>query len=50
MRVLLPTMRDPGQIGGTGTHVAMLTRGLEALGHEARALYLGGTMPGARNK
>jgi glycogen(starch) synthase len=45
VRILLPTMRDPGQIGGTSTHIAMLTRGLEALGHEAQALYLGATMP-----
>ena len=28
--------RDPGQIGGTSTHIAMLARGLEELGHEAR--------------
>ena len=46
MRVLLPTMRDPGQIGGTSTHLAMLAGGLEAVGHEAHTLYLGGTMPG----
>jgi exopolysaccharide biosynthesis WecB/TagA/CpsF family protein len=45
VRILLPTMRDPGQIGGTTTHIDMLTRGLEALGHEARALYLSATMP-----
>ncbi|MBN1322253.1 MAG: WecB/TagA/CpsF family glycosyltransferase [Thermoleophilia bacterium] len=50
MRVLLPTMRDPGQIGGTSTHLAMLTRGLEALGHDAHALFLGGTMPGVVRK
>ena len=50
MRVLLPTMRDPGQIGGTSTHLAMLARGLEALGHEAHTLYLGGTMPGVVRK
>lgn len=50
MRILLPTMRDPGQIGGTSTHIAMLTRGLEELGHEARALYLGATMPGPVRK
>jgi exopolysaccharide biosynthesis WecB/TagA/CpsF family protein len=45
MKILFPTMRDPGQIGGTSTHIAMLTRGLEELGHDARALYLGGTIP-----
>ena len=28
MRILLPTMRDPGQIGGTTTHISMLARGL----------------------
>lgn len=50
MKVLLPTMRDPGQIGGTGTHLAMLTRGLEELGHEAEALYLGGELPTAVRK
>jgi len=50
MRILLPTMRDPGQIGGTSTHIAMLTRGLEELGHEPRALYLGGTVPAAVRK
>jgi len=43
-------MRDPGQIGGTSTHLAMLARGLEALGHEAHTLYLGGTMPGVVRK
>ena len=46
MRILLPTMRDPGQIGGTSTHIAMLVRGLKENGHEARALYLGATIPG----
>ena len=50
MRILLPTMRDPGQIGGTSTHIAMLTRGLEELGHEAHALYLGAEMPAALRK
>jgi exopolysaccharide biosynthesis WecB/TagA/CpsF family protein len=45
MRILLPTMRDPGQIGGTSTHIAMLTRGLEEIGHVARPLYLGATIP-----
>lgn len=50
MRVLLPTMRDPGQIGGTSTHIAMLTRGLQELGHDAEALYLGATMPAAARK
>lgn len=46
MRILLPTMRDPGQIGGTSTHITMLSRGLEELGHQAQALYVGGTLPG----
>lgn len=41
MRILLPTIRDPGQIGGTTTHLDMLSRGLEEIGHEARVLYLG---------
>ncbi len=50
MRVLLPTMRDPGQIGGTSTHIDMLTRGLQTLGHEAHALYVGGTLPPAVRK
>jgi exopolysaccharide biosynthesis WecB/TagA/CpsF family protein len=45
MRVLLPTIRDPGQIGGTSTHIDMLTRGLKDLGHDSQALYLGATMP-----
>jgi len=45
MKILLPTMRDPGQIGGTSTHIDMLTRGLQDLEHEARALFLGATMP-----
>lgn len=44
MRVLLPTMRDPGQIGGTSTHIAMLIQGLREVGHEAEALYLGDTI------
>ena len=47
MRILLPTMRDPGQIGGTSTHIDMLSRGLEELGHEARVLYSGGDDAGA---
>ena len=45
MRILLPTMRDPGQIGGTSTHIDMLTRGLAEAGHEATALYLGEGIP-----
>ncbi len=45
MRILLPTMRDPGQIGGTSTHISMLSRGLEQLGNEVLALYAGGTVP-----
>jgi exopolysaccharide biosynthesis WecB/TagA/CpsF family protein len=43
-------MRDPGQIGGTSTHITMLARGLEELGHEARALYLGATLPAPLRK
>ena len=46
MRILLPTIRDPGQIGGTTTHISMLARGLEETGHEAHALYLGAKIPG----
>ncbi len=46
MRILLPTIRDPGQIGGTTTHISMLVRGLEETGHEAHALYLGAKIPG----
>jgi exopolysaccharide biosynthesis WecB/TagA/CpsF family protein len=45
MRILLPTMRDPGQIGGTSTHIAMLSRGLEELGHQVHALFVGGAIP-----
>ena len=47
MRILLPTMRDPGQIGGTSTHIAMLTRGLEETGHEAAAALPGRYDPGS---
>lgn len=50
MRILLPTMRDPGQIGGTSTHIAMLQKGLEELGHHVAALYLGATLPGPVRK
>jgi len=50
MRVLLPTMRDPGQIGGTSTHMAMLVKGLRELGCEAEALYLGGCLPSVLRK
>lgn len=45
MRILLPTIRDSGQIGGTTTHLDMLSRGLEEIGHEARVLYLGDALP-----
>jgi len=45
VRVLLTTMRDPGQIGGTSTHIDMLARGLEELGHEVGVLWLGATIP-----
>jgi len=41
MKVLLPTIRDPGQIGGITTHITMLARGLEETGHQVRLLYLG---------
>ncbi|MGI5940498.1 MAG: WecB/TagA/CpsF family glycosyltransferase [Thermoleophilia bacterium] len=44
MRILLPTMRDPGQIGGTSTHIAMLSQGLREVDHEVKALYLGETV------
>ncbi|MHB9148993.1 MAG: WecB/TagA/CpsF family glycosyltransferase [Thermoleophilia bacterium] len=47
MRILLPTIRDPGQIGGTTTHLDMLARGLEEIGHDPRVLYLGGALPGS---
>lgn len=45
MRILLPTIRDPGQIGGTTTHLDMLSRGLDEIGHQARVLYLGDALP-----
>ena len=45
MRILLPTIRDAGQIGGTTTHISMLTRGLRETGHEVEALYLGAKIP-----
>ncbi|GAB4246095.1 MAG: hypothetical protein Kow00122_03090 [Thermoleophilia bacterium] len=50
MRILLPTIRDPGQIGGTTTHLDMLSRGLEELGHVARVMYLGERVPDAVRK
>ncbi len=46
MRILLPTIRDPDQIGGGGTHLTMLVDGLAQLGHDPKALYLTATMPG----
>lgn len=46
MRILLPTIRDFGQIGGTSTHLDMLSAGLEEIGHEPRVLYLGAALPG----
>lgn len=46
MRVLFPTIRDPDQIGGGGTHLTMLVAGLEELGHETQALYLTAGMSG----
>ncbi len=45
MKVLLPTMRDPGQIGGTSTHLDMLSAGLVELGHEPYVLYFGEQVP-----
>lgn len=45
MRILLPTIRDPGQIGGTTTHLDMLSRGLEELGHQPHVFYLGAKIP-----
>ena len=45
MRVLIPTIRDPGQIGGMSTHLQMLSSGLEESGHSALVLYLGGVLP-----
>ncbi|MCL5736299.1 MAG: glycosyltransferase, partial [Actinobacteria bacterium] len=50
MKVLLPTIRDPGQIGGTTTHVSMLARGLEETGNQVEALYLGGAIPESLGK
>ena len=47
VRILLPTMSDAGQIGGTSTHIEMLSRGLEEIGHTAQALYLGARLPEA---
>jgi exopolysaccharide biosynthesis WecB/TagA/CpsF family protein len=46
MRVLLPTIRDPGQIGGTTTHITMLTKGLEESGHRVLPLFLGARTSG----
>ena len=46
MKILIPTIRDPGQIGGTSTHIAMLVSGLNATGHDARPLFLGAALPG----
>jgi len=45
VRILLPTIRDAGQIGGTTTHLDMLSRGLDEIGHQARVFYLGDTLP-----
>lgn len=50
MRVLLLTTGDPGQIGGIRTHVAMLARGLEELGHEARTFCPWETVPAFARK
>lgn len=50
MRILLPTIRDVGQIGGTTTHLDMLSRGLEDIGHQARVFYLGEALPGVLNQ
>ena len=46
MKILIPTIRDPGQIGGTSTHIAMLVSGLNATGQDARPLFLGAAVPG----
>lgn len=45
MRVLLPTIRDPGKIGGMSTHLHMLSGGLAESGHQPLVLYLGGAVP-----
>ncbi len=45
MRILLPTIRDRGQIGGGGTHLVLLVNGLREIGHEAEALYVADAMP-----
>src|SRR5665811_885070 len=47
MRILLPTIRDPRQIGGTTTHLDMLSAGLQEAGHEPHVLYLGDRLPAA---
>ncbi|MHB1345019.1 MAG: WecB/TagA/CpsF family glycosyltransferase, partial [Thermoleophilia bacterium] len=46
VRILLPTIRDFGQIGGTSTHLDMLAAGLEEIGHDPCVLYLGAALPG----
>ncbi len=46
MKILIPTSRDPGQIGGTSTHIVMLVSGLNETVHHARPLYLGAAIPG----
>jgi len=50
MRILLPTMRDPGQIGGTSTHISMLAAGLEELGNDVRPFYLGAEISASARK
>jgi exopolysaccharide biosynthesis WecB/TagA/CpsF family protein len=43
-------MRDPGQIGGTSTHMSMLAQGLRETGHTAEEFYLGAAIPGMVRK
>ncbi|HZK49596.1 MAG TPA: glycosyltransferase family 4 protein, partial [Thermoleophilia bacterium] len=50
MRILLPTICAPGEIGGVLTHLEMLSSGLEESGHEPRVLYLGGALPHGAGK
>ncbi len=38
-------MRDPGQIGGTSTHISMLAQGLREIGHGVQEFYLGAAIP-----
>ena len=45
MRILVPTMCDPDHIGGTHTHITMLTQGLADIGHDVKTLYVAGSVP-----